>query len=81
MQTYQPLNQAQKLEADSRNTSYPVWAAIIAASTEPRTPADVWEEQTEGEHKQITDLLVHWKATGQIDEDEKLYWGFCQVRV
>ena len=80
MQTYQPLSQAEKAQADSRHTSYPVWVAIIAAATDGRLPNDVWEEPTEAETTTVLGLLAHWKATGQIDED-KLYWGFCQVRV
>ena len=72
---YKTLNEEQKQEADSRCTSYPLWAAINIVATGDRTADDIWNEVMGDEGDRIRAIILHWSATGQIDAEENLFWG------
>ena len=69
------LTQEQKQAADSRNTSYPIWAAILlVAASEGVEPDTIWQDAHIIQISMVRDHVQNWIDEGLIEEGD-FYWG------
>lgn len=75
------LTQEQKQAADSRNTSYPIWAAILlVAASEGVEPDAIWQDANIIQTALVRDHVQGWINEGLIEEG-KFYWGDEKIEI